>query len=545
MESISAVQPVDGGLPLSPPFKKNGARKWHDHGVEPPHSEVVGCSGRGVKLCSVPTGRAPSTAGQHADSAVTADWEPRKLRKRNKLSSEEVVKPHTPRRRATRDGNALVKDCVVGVACDGPQPNPPGKKQSSRPQKRLRRCNIDANNIRGGAKRLRRSSRTQSKHKTSTTEETLLSLCAVDDAGLDDVGSLLESSCRKMDADASWNNKNPISQNDSPVGPAKGTGRKRKRAVAVGATGKEKKKKVDARNKAGKRSSGRKRTSFLPDSPIPTDEFHCVYTNGGLTRDRKQVRIKRIRTPYAGGSEKMTIGTIDANDEYPDWIPTSRMLHLPYTFSQKNPDDRHYFGQVIRVNRVVGYELGYNSWDKYLSTRGWTCKFNKNTNEYTIKFSRAHESPNVAGQKDRESYFTNLHAMLKALYSRLEDVAFLNTYDKVLPLKIMLFPSLTSKLNDLAQDGVKALCFTKHFFMPYVPNNKKNLAFWTEKIFSGCTTRNKLKIFLSDILLIHEKALTRDAVKGDTMRELLRDYLGTAMIDHVASLAQDYRFDHD
>jgi len=277
-----------------------------------------------------------------------------------------------------------------------------------------------------------------------------------------------------------------------------------------------------------------------PPSPVRgRSRRNVIFTTGGLTDDVRT--FKPLLTPYK--RKEMSFGTIDPRPSCncpPDpnhWEPSSTFIGLPYIFARRNNEDRDFFSKCVTVNNVIAHELGYPTWVEYLETRGWTCQPNEGTDTYCIRFVRVQDVPAIPTARNPKH--KNLHALLKALHSRVNDPAYKDIYDGQHPLKIMKFDSFVAKTNCLAQDLLKALVVTTRSFLPHVNHHFGEKRYWTETIFKGCHTRKKLRLFQSDLVLL----LNSDggSCDGAIQKDLLCNYV-ESMYAQVEKQARGIRF---
>ena len=186
------------------------------------------------------------------------------------------------------------------------------------------------------------------------------------------------------------------------------------------------------------------------------------------------------------------------------WHPSPALIALPYMWARKNPNNRHHFGDVIRVNEIIAHALGYDSWVEYIRTRGWTCKYHPKKKEYTLQYRRLEhclsrdQSRGKSGQK--VLYTLHLHEMLKKLYERLELEETKCHFDKVQPLKYLRFDSMIEKINAHAQDLHIALIIAENFFLPYAEGEDASVERLINLLYKDCKTPTQTTLFSNAIL---------------------------------------------
>ena len=264
---------------------------------------------------------------------------------------------------------------------------------------------------------------------------------------------------------------------------------------------------------------------------------NTVYTTGGLVPD-VFLPPTGIQTPFV--RKEMTFGSIDnppacnCPTKKKHWDPSPTLIGLPYAFARHNTQDRHYMGQVFRVNTIIAHELGYATWKDYAKTRGWLCK--KVGTRYEIKFKRVKD---CKAHPTMQMHVRNLHALLVKLYSRIKDPKLKNKYGGTLPLNCMEPPSFVAKINTFCQDCLKALVLTTRCFLPYVPDHHGDAIYWTEIIFKDCFSRNKMLMFQSDLVL-----LLNDDKKGEIAKDLIRNHQ-SSILTVVTMRVANMRFKTD
>jgi hypothetical protein len=100
------------------------------------------------------------------------------------------------------------------------------------------------------------------------------------------------------------------------------------------------------------------------------------------------------------------------------WQPTSELIALPYLWYQPRREKLHFFGDCLRVCKILTHELGFKTVFEYLLTRGWSLKKEKKKG-YTLQYRKVEESlgpgskVNAQGGGER---CLHVRAMVESLY---------------------------------------------------------------------------------------------------------------------------------
>eukprot|EP00978_Attheya_sp_CCMP212_P019284 scaffold53839_cov70-Attheya_sp.AAC.1 len=135
------------------------------------------------------------------------------------------------------------------------------------------------------------------------------------------------------------------------------------------------------------------------------------------------------------------------------WQPTSELIALPYLWYQPRREKIHFFGDCLRVCKILTHELGFKTVFDYLLTRGWSLKKDQKK-EYTLQYRKVEESLGPASEVDVQGGGERCHhvrAMVESLYKIVKGETAIDPVTKKHAVRFLEETSFRSKLNKVVQ----------------------------------------------------------------------------------------------
>jgi len=217
------------------------------------------------------------------------------------------------------------------------------------------------------------------------------------------------------------------------------------------------------------------------------------------------------------------------------WMASPDFSSLPYIWHRPRRGRIHHFADVIRVNTIVARELGFDSAEGYIRTRGWSIRPSKghqNKGRYTLEYRKLQEIIIAEAPSDESRQLClAFNAMVEELYKTLNREATKDPFTGEGGVRFLDVKSFVAKLNQHAQDFQVAHMITKNLFLPVTETKQDDVSYWMMQIFRHCHTRKDFILFCNNLL-----SLVPNGGNRDLCRTLLKDH-PNSMSDYVGRLA--------